>query len=165
MKEITLSHGLVTLVDDEDFETLKQYSWWAHPNGHTRYALRHVYEGDRRTTIGMHRQIMNAPKGAVVDHMNHNGLDNRRENLRICTPAENGRNSRPHSQSKSSRFKGVYWNTKVRKWRAEIQVDCARIYLGTFNNEFEAANAYDHAAMRCHGEFAWLNFPLAVLVD
>ena len=164
MKEITLSHGLVTLVGDEDFETLKQYSWWPNPDGQTRYALRHVYEGDRRTTIGMHRQIMNAPKGAVVDHMSHNGLDNRRENLRICTPLRTEELATTLTVEEFP-FKGVYWSTKVRKWRAEIQVDCARIYLGTFNNEFEAANADDHAAMRCHGEFAWLNFPLAVLVD
>jgi len=88
-KEIKLTHGFVALVDDEDFYELSKYTWRASSDYRTYYALRSVREYKKIKNLSMHRQIMDFPENMLIDHINHNGLDNRKENLRICTPAQN----------------------------------------------------------------------------
>lgn len=148
---ITLTRGLHALVDAEDYEWLKDYKWHAtHPStSGTIYASR---RDGARTTMLMHREIMNPPKGMVVDHKNGNGLDNRRCNLRICPQRDNIHHSRKHCGTRS-RFIGVY--PVGDKWKAVV----AREYLGLFDDEVEAAKARDRRAREVFGEFAWLNLP------
>jgi hypothetical protein len=147
---IPLTRDLQVMVDAEDYEWLNHYRWHANPskpNG-TIYAARCV--GHR--SVLMHRMIMNPPPGMVVDHINGNGLDNRRCNLRIVPPAVNAQNRRKRAGGKS-RFIGVY--PRGKKWWAVL----GRQYLGTFDDEVEAAKARDRKAREMYGEHAWLNFP------
>jgi hypothetical protein len=147
---IPLTRRLHALVDQEDYEWLMRYQWHASPNSRTGtfYARRH----HRGHTILMHRLIVQAPKGTVVDHINGNGLDNRRCNLRLCTRQQNARNRRPQAKA-GSRFLGVYPHGT--RWMAKV----GRHYLGLFDDEVEAAQARDRKALELFGEYAWLNFP------
>lgn len=151
---IPLTQGKFAIVDAEDYEWLNQYKWYAAKYGTTFYACR----SKGRTTINMHRQIMCAPKGLICDHKNHNGLDNRKNNLRLCTNAQNQYNRRPRTGC-SSRYKGVDWQRAFNKWRAAIRLNQTYLHLGLFHNEMEAALTYDRKAAELFGEFAWLNFP------
>ncbi len=106
----------------------------------------------------MHRVIKGAKAGQSVDHVNGNGLDNRRSNLRLCAHAENLRNRKIHKNNKSG-FKGVRKRKESSLWRAEIRSNHKFYFLGNFHSAEEAAHAYDAAALKLHGEFARLNFP------
>lgn len=153
MKEIPLTNSpLVTLVDDEDYEKLNENRWQLSVNG----VRRTISVQGAKTAIHMHRVIMNAPEGLEVDHKNRNRLDNRKQNLRIANDSQNAQN-RPGNRNSTSRFKGVSWHKKTRKWIVEIKYPGGRRYLGTFEDEGEAASAYNAAACQLHGEFAYLN--------
>ncbi|MBN2129633.1 MAG: HNH endonuclease [Sedimentisphaerales bacterium] len=151
VKRIPLSRGQYALVDTSDYEWLSQYTWQMCASG---YALR-IEKGKR---VYMHRQIMDPPKGMIVDHIDCNQANNCRANLRLCTPGQNGRN-RSKQVRTSSRFKGVSWHKKSAKWRAGIRFKGEQIWLGYFVDEVEAAQAYDAKAVELFGEFARLNFP------
>ena len=156
VRYITLTKGKHALVDAADFDRLNKHKWWAqHSNGGSSgwYATRQ--EGRRR--IFMHREVMNAPDGMVVDHIQRNGLDNRQCNLRVCTPLENAYNRRFHSRS--SRFQGVRYNDRLDKWMAGFKALGRREHLGLFDDEIEAAQVRDRWAFAFHGRFAYLNFP------
>ena len=105
----------------------------------------------------MHRLIINVPQEMQTDHINRNGLDNRRENLRICTQMQNNQNCKPHKNS-SSIFKGVHWSKWTRKWMASIMQDYKNMYLGYYDSEIEAAKTYDRKAKELFGKFARTNF-------
>jgi len=107
----------------------------------------------------MHREVLKVPDNMLVDHINHKGLDNRKANLREATHSENRYNRAKPSNPAQSKYKGVYWRKRNRKWQAQINFNKKRIYLGTFSDEIEAAKAYDRAARKYHGQFAYLNFP------
>jgi hypothetical protein len=154
MKKISIIPGLSALVDDEDFEYLNQWKWYASQSRNTVYATRK--QCDFPTTISMHRVILNAPDGVQVDHINGYGLDNRKENLRLCTNAENACNGRLRKNNTSG-FRGVTWRNRDKKWRAQITVDGKCISLGLFKDAREAAIAYDQAALKYHGTFSTLN--------
>jgi hypothetical protein len=156
MREIELTQGKVALVDDCDYELLNEHKWSAAKSGKTFYAVR--VDG-KKTTIHMHRLIIGLVKGdgIKVDHKNHNGLDNQRENIRVCTNTENNRNQQTQGRVKSSQYKGVY--KSANKWCAKIVVTRKNIHLGRFSCELEAAEAYDLNALKLFGEFAKLNFP------
>lgn len=152
MKEIKLTQGKVAIVDDEDFEFLSQWKWYVHGSGpRTCYAERKS-EGDHKR-VPMHRVIMNTPKGLFTDHINGNGLDNRRCNLRICTTAENQYNARRRHSNRSG-FKGVYYDKAVGKWRAAITINQKKIHLGRKDTPQEAHQLYVEAAKKHFGEFA-----------
>jgi len=109
--------------------------------------------------LSMHREIMQAPAGLLVDHRNRNTLDNRRENLRLATRSQNSCNSRIDKSKATSQFRGVqYWKRRGR-WVAKIKHKGKETWLGSFDNEIDAARAYDDAAKKYHGEFARLNLP------
>lgn len=149
MAEIALTRGKVALVDDADLALVSRFKWCAKRHRRTWYA--ETWNGGDH--LYMHSLILGA-KGC--DHVNGDGLDNRRENLRTATPTENNRNRRPIG---ASRFKGVS-PRKSGTFRAAIKVAGKTLWLGVFSTEEEAARAYDAAAVEHFGEFAWLNFPV-----
>lgn len=156
MREIPLSQGYKALVDDEDYDRVMAAGSWSvcvKPNN--LYALRGVRKaGGGWTTIRLHNFVTG---WRFVDHINENGLDNRKTNLREATHATNGRNVGPRATNTSG-FKGVTWSKRSRKWAARIQVDGRSIYLGVHVDIKDAARAYDAAAIEHFGEFARLNF-------
>ncbi len=157
MKQIELTQGKVALVDDKDFEWLSQWKWHAIRLSYCGFtAKRTCYFCGQQKQVFMHRIITNAPTNMVVDHKNHNTLDNQRHNLRVCTKMQNQHNRK--KQEGSSKYKGVYWYNSTKKWCAAIKSNNKRTYLGYFDNEMEAAKAYDVAAKKLHGEFANLNY-------
>ncbi|MFA5990454.1 MAG: AP2 domain-containing protein [Sphingomonas sp.] len=147
MKEIPLTKGKVALVDDDDFDELSKFKWFFSKG----YALKS--EDRYSTEIIMHRRIMNAPDGMDTDHINHNGLDNRRENLRVCTRSENLMN-RGKLKNNTSGYKGVSWNKNSKKWQTHIRVNGKKIYLGNFKDKEEAYKAYCDASIKYHGDFS-----------
>ena len=120
-KEIPLTQGKVALVDDEDYEVLSKHMWYAQKNKNTYYALRNSPTDPvthKRTTIHMHAVIAGTPPGRGTDHINGNGLDNRRGNIRVVNSRENGQNKH---RPKSSKYTGVSWHKQSRKWEVGIQ--------------------------------------------
>jgi hypothetical protein len=155
MRVIELTRGQVAIVDDEDYERFAQYRWCFM---HAGYAMRRQKkaEGSNKVCILLHRAIVGAKKGESVDHINGNTLDNRRENLRICTHAENLRNQRLKKTS-SSGLKGATLCKKTGKWCSKITKDGKTIHLGKFETAAEAHAAYCAASVSLHGEFARFN--------
>jgi len=160
-RRIPLTQGQYAIVDPQDYVSLNQYKWYACKNSNTFYALRNGprREDGKRRAIHMHRVVLPVPEEMVVDHINHNGLDNRRANLRAATIAENRRNWRKRRKGMyTSRYKGVWWNKSSKKWVSTLGVDGVKKYLGRFEDEIEAAKVYDEAARKYQGEFAEPNF-------
>ena len=154
MKQIKLTQGQFVLVNDEDYEELSKYNWWLHRGRNTSYARRHT-EGNK--TIYMHREIMKPlNRKVLIDHINDNGLDNRKCNLRFCTAAQNIINSSGRKH-RTSQYKGVSWCKNIKKWEAFVTKDYKKIGLGYFISEVDAAKARDVAVLELFGEFARLN--------
>lgn len=151
MRKLKLSQNRYALVDDEDYGRLSILKWQYHSAG---YAVR----GTNGQKMYLHRFLLQAPQGKDVDHINGNRLDNRKENLRICTRSQNQHNRNKTTNKTSSRFKGVNWVSKFKKWTAGVGLDNVHYRLGYFDSEIEAAKAYDVKAFALHGEFARLNF-------
>lgn len=152
------------LVDDDDYEELNKYNWHLlfGKKCNSVYASTSIYIGNYKTVgIRMHRLIMNCPEDMVVDHRNHNGLDNQKCNLRICTRSQNQWNMKKSKNKKHSKYKGVSffkpYSKFKRAWKSYIECNKIQHHLGYFRNEIEAAKAYNRAAVKYHGEFAYLN--------
>jgi len=157
MKRIALSGGKAyALVDDEDYRTLSAHSWQILPAKHTSYAKTHI----SGKTIYMHRLIMglvNAPRHVFVDHIDTNGLDNRKANLLISNNQNNQRNQRKHTKG-YSKYKGVSTSgNKANPWTAQFKLSGIQIHIGHYRTEEEAAIAYNNAALKHFGEHAHLN--------
>jgi len=147
MKKIKLTQGKFTKVDDEDYIKLKPFKWYY---GGT--------SGGARTTVLkrkllMHRLIMGAPKGKLIDHIDHDILNNQKYNLRLCDFSGNSKN-RSSMKDSSSKYLGVSYFKERRKWRAHIHVKNKTVHLGIFINEKDAAKSYNVAAKKYHKEFA-----------
>ena len=153
MKEIKLTQEKFAQVDDDMFKYLNQWKWQAHFDGHNWYAIRTAYNPKRR--IAMHRVIMNTPEGMEPDHMDHNGLNCQRNNMRNCTHNDNIKNKKASGRSK---YLGVSYNNK-NQIRANIKIESKQTHLGYFKTEEAAAMAYDKKAKEIHGRFVNLNFP------
>ena len=155
VKKIPLTQGQYALVDDEDFDFLKNRHWQAQfrdiKKGYVVYAKGVIPRGTKGyKTIWMHRLILNAPKGMEVDHINGNGLDNRKENLRCVSRRQNTQNRK--NQKKYSEFPGVTWDKSRNKWKADIHIKGSNLFLGRFDDEREAAKAYERACRELVGE-------------
>jgi hypothetical protein len=159
MKEIPLTQGKVAIVDDDVYESLSCWKW-RYSHG---YAIRSTPRSlGKRKTIWMHREVVKAPEGMQVDHIRTNEkLINTRENLRICTCAQNSCNKNKYKNNTSG-YKGVSWHKRGKRWEACICPKSRTIHLGLFDSPEEAARAYDAKARELFGEFAWTNFEVTI---
>jgi hypothetical protein len=149
------------IVDPNDYYELDKYIWYGVvcKNGRFSHVIYFAPKNANTAPICMHRKLTNPPSDLIVDHINNNPLDNRRSNLRAITKTQNSYNMSPKKNC-SSKYKGVYKiSGKQRPWRAHISYKRKRISLGTFENEIDAAKAYDEAAKKYYREYAYLNFP------
>lgn len=154
MKEIHLNHGKVALVDDSDFDALSEFHWRHHRIDDEDYAFRDVYhpETQKSTVVAMHRHILNAPAGMLVDHKDGNGLNNQRFNIRLATRSQNQQNCGPRRNNKSG-YKGVCWVKRYKVWKAQIMTNGVNKHLGSFSTPEAAYDVYVKASEEMHGEF------------
>ena len=164
MKRIKLTQEKYALVDDENFEVMNRYTWFYSKHGRTGYAYRikivsknkSSKKPRKRINIKMHQDILCTKSG--IDHIDHNGLNNCKNNLRICTQQQNCFNAQKTNKPTSSKFKGVTFDKQTNKWIAQITHNGNYIKLGRHVNEIIAAETYDKAAKKLFGEFAYTNF-------
>lgn len=150
MRQVTIETGKGDiLVDEADHAMLSEFSWCVNKKG---YAI--AWDKRTRKVIRMHRFILGAQLGILVDHINFNKLDNTRANLRLCTAQENSMNRKPLNKTK---YKGVTWKKATKRWCASIKRSGHQKHLGYFATEEEARLAYNKAAKELHGEFAYIN--------
>ena len=154
--KIKLKDNFETTIDVEKFEEISSYKWYLTKCDSNFYVCRYIKSGNKYIKMYLHRFLLNASKGQIVDHINGNTLDNRLCNLRLATAAENNRNSKI-SKSNKSGYKGIYYNKLFKKYIAQITVNYKGIYLGAFKTKEEAALRYNEAALEYFGEFALLN--------
>lgn len=146
-----ITKGMTCKIDPEDFDKVKNHSWCAVKGKKTFYAQSRISKNE---LCFIHNIIMDAK---IIDHINGDGLDNRKSNLRKCTITQNNRNRGPSKRGTSS-YKGVCWSTAKNKWRANIMINKKQTHLGYFETEKEAAKSYDEKAKEIYKEYAWLNF-------
>lgn len=157
MIEIPLTRKKFAIIDDDDYEKVSKYKWQSMDHIYTDYAM----TTKNRKNIYMHRLIMNTKSDEHIDHINGNGLDNRKSNLRIANKQINAYNSRKRitykGKNSSSGYKGV--SKEDKRWRCRIRINNKDIYLGRFDTEEQAAEMYDLMAKKYIGRFVKLNFP------
>jgi hypothetical protein len=165
MKKIDISTrkhpNTFSLVDDEDFAEINRHKWSPDQRGDNFYVIARPY-GYKEKQVYLHRFLMKPSSDLTVDHIDHNGLNNQKSNLRVCTQAENLRNRRLQSNNTSG-YKGAYWHRT--SWVARIKHNGKNKHLGVFSDLIDAAKAYDAAAKEYCGEFAKLNFPERVALN
>jgi len=148
--------NIEVLIDVEDYNKIKNYRWYAHLDKRTNsfYVRTHI---ERIILLSLHRVILNLTNPKIKgDHKDHNTLDNRKQNLRVCTQSENLRNQKLHKNNKSG-YKGIRWRNKNKKWEAYIGLNHKYTHLGSYKNKLDAVLAYNQAAIKYYGEFARLN--------
>jgi len=154
---IELTRGYSAIVDKEDYEKVNSYSWYANvsPEGHV-YAIR----VSKRKGHKMHRFVIAAKPGELVDHINGNTLDNRKRNLRIVSPTQNNANQKPHTGKKYSKFKGVSYlisGNRSKRWTSCVQYQGRVIRLGYFSTELEAHLAYKKKHLEIYGSYSYFS--------
>jgi len=159
MATMALTQGKATQIDDADLGNVSRRKWTYLPNGRSGYAVRWERQAGQRRTVYLHREIMGAAPGQVVDHIDGNGLDNRRSNLRLCNQVQNTANRA--APVRTIPYRGVYAETRAgrRPYFAQIKAFRKCWRLGSFSEQEAAARAYDRAALHFFGSFARLNFP------
>lgn len=156
-KKIPLTQGQFAIVDDNMFEYLNQWKWYAFKTTYGGFmAVRSICGNKDIKSVYMHREIMRFPKGKDIDHIDHNTLNNQEHNIRVCSRSQNHQNRRKIRGS--SQYKGVCWHKHSGKWQVKITVNKKRMQIGLYANEIEGAKAYDKEAKKYFGEFIYLNF-------
>lgn len=164
MKFIPLGRGFFAKVDDADFERVNQFKW--HSRGYKnkgtkiRYAVRSVWNGKTFDKIYLHHFIFGDK--LKRDHRNGDGLDNQRENLRLCNNSDNSRN-RSMARNNTSGLKGVSWHNHTGKWRASLSINDRHVSLGVYDDKIHAAKVYDGISVLIFGEFAKTNRQLGLI--
>ena len=157
MKKIALTgnngRGKFALVDDGDYEKVNKYKWYLSSRG---YVVRTRVVAEGKGSMRIHRFLMNCPVNKMVNYKDMDTLNNQKSNLRLCTRAQNSY-TRGLQKSNTSGYKGVTWSKQSKKWRAVIEYQKKKIHLGVFEKIEDARDAYNSAASKYHGEFAWLN--------
>lgn len=158
--EILLADGQKVMIDDEDYRIVCGYAWHAVRDKNTYYARTTIRLDRKPKALSMHRLIMGLNFGdkRQVDHVNGNGLDNTRKNLRVVTSRQNNMNRRVRRNT-TSNYKGVSWDQRTKKWRVTITINQRSRDIGFFSDEVLAAKTYDRKARELFGEYACLNFP------
>lgn len=145
------------IIDTEDWDKVKQYHWHINLNGNNFYVVTDICNIEGHSILRLHRLVLNLLDNKIeIDHKFHNTLDNRKENLRICTHKNNSRNVKRFKNNVSG-YKGVYWRKDTKKWQVSIRYGNKLIHLGYFTDILEAAKKYNYAAIKYFGEFACLN--------
>lgn len=155
--KIKITKGFYSLIDEEDFLRVSKFKWSASVYKNNFYAITDIYQKNKKKKIrtGMHRFLMNFPKNKDVDHINGNGLDNRKINLRVCSRSQNSMNRDKSSLNKSG-YKGVSWCKAMNSWQACISFNRKTIYLGCYSTPKKAHEIYSIAAKKYYGEFAYI---------
>lgn len=155
---IPLTSGKVAVIDFDDFEKIRPHKWFALKKGNRWYAAR--WTGiPGKINEPMHRFLTDAPLGTEVDHYDGDSLNNQRRNLRVCSRVQNARAFRVKAADTTSKFRGVSWDNTRAKWFSKIESEGKQFPLGRFDNEEDAARAYDKKARELFGEWASPNFP------
>src|SRR3990167_5896310 len=160
---LELTQNQWTLVDAEDIPDLIQWAWYAHwaPNIRGYYAIRNEPRGNgKQKVVRMSRYLTNAKRDFVVDHISHNTLDNRKDNLRVCLNSENGQNRAGMQSNNTSLYKGVSYHKHTGKWQGKIRVNKSDKHLGLFDSPQDAALAHDEAVRKYHGVYGTSNSDL-----
>jgi hypothetical protein len=170
VKTIQLTQGKVALVDDEDYEQLSKHKWHAHKGVSTWYARRNEptgLESPKQRKISMHMLLAGTPPGMETDHVDGDGLNNQRRNLRVADKRMQAHNRvRKCSRQTTSRFRGVHWHKQAKKWRASIKDRGTIKTLGQFHSEHAAAQAYDDAGFSRNPGYFTPNFPrISIEID
>lgn len=160
---IPLTQGRVAVIDFDDFEKVRGMKWYAHKERRRFYACREDCATGKR--VYLHRLLIAGSPGLQVNHINGDGLDNRQENLQVCTLQQNSFAHQHKRKNTSSKYRGVSWDNQNERWRANIKLNGKLIFLGRFEEELYAANAYDTAAIKYFGEYAAPNFPKQSTVE
>lgn len=155
MKTIQLTKGFEAIVDDEDYDFLSRFKWHASKGKSAWYARRMPWNGDKQVCMFMHRELMQCPDGYQVDHINHNTLDNRRSNLRICTASQNTTYKR--LMPTRSGHRGVSWNERYKRWKVQCGFNGKLHFFGYYDDPEEAARIYNQVTWVLNGEFAIYN--------
>jgi len=157
MKEIKLTRGLFVMVDDEDYEYLNQWNWYTNKSRNTYYAARYATKNGKEIVKLLHREILNTPDNLFVDHIDHNGLNCQKYNIRNCTRSQNAMNRIPWGKSKYLGVSVEAMGRHIGRIKAQVRINKKVTCLGYFKTEELAALAYNEAAKKHYGEFANLN--------
>lgn len=162
MKIIKLTQGERTLIDDEDYDKVIKHSWCVHKNPKKHTIKKYAKARINKRNVYLHRFLLKPDSKILIDHINRDGLDNRRKNLRLVTASQNSMNSTGRVHTRKSKYKGVSWIRRDEKWAAKIEINNKKIILGVFNSQIQAARVYDKKAKELFGQYARLNFPKKV---
>ena len=155
LEKLSLNKGRFTvLIDSEDLERVSSRRWYVAGNGYVYSQT--MIEGVKHIML-LHRFIMNCPKECVVDHKDHNPLNNSKVNLRICSRRQNGQNCRIDRKNNTSGYRGVYWNARRSKWQVGVKINGRCATVGYFDCKEAAARHFNKKAQELYGEFAVLN--------